>query len=155
MSGIPLVTKTGPRSYTPADNQTIKAGNVVAASSGGRVAVAGAGSTKVLGVALNDAIAPEDVVDTTGTPPVVPAYPQNTKVAVAYGGVEVPVVYAANADFGARLVAASDGKVTPLTGFASGQDQPNVDFTTVIGICTEPGGVNVSTNNVGLMRVTV
>lgn len=155
MSGIPLVTKGGPRTYTPADNSTIKAGQLVAAAAGGRIDVAGAGSTKVLGVALTDGIAPEDVVDTTGTPPVVPAYPQNTKVAVAYGGVEVPVTYAANASFGDRLVAAANGQVTPFTGFDAGEDKPNVNFATIVGICTEPLGVTVSNNPVGLMRVTV
>lgn len=142
MAGIPIVTKAGPRSYTPADNVAITGGNLVAATTGGRVTIAGSASTKVLGVALNDAIAPEDVVNTpSGTPPNLVAVPAATKVAVAYGGMEVQVTYAANADFGAKLIAAADGKVTP--GTTAGQ---------VVGICTEPNGVTVSTNAVGLMR---
>lgn len=153
MAGIPVVSVGGPKTYTPADNVTITGGQLVAATTGGRVAVAGAGSVKVLGVALGDAIAPEDVVTApAGTPPTLAAVPQATTVAVAYGGAEVPVTYAADAAFGDRLVAAASGTVTPFTGFAAGQDQANVDFRLIVGICTEPAGVTVSSQAVGLMR---
>jgi len=153
MAGIPVVTTGGPKTFTPADNVTIKAGQLVAATTGGRVAVAGSGSLKVLGVALTDAIAPEDTTsEASGTPPTLAAVPQATTVAVAYGGAEVPVTYAANANFGDKLVAAANGTVTPFTGFAAGQDQANVNFALIVGICTEPAGVTVSEQAVGLMR---
>lgn len=153
MAGIPVVKSAGPDTCTPADNVVIAAGQLVAATTGGRVTVAGAGSLKVLGVALNDAIAPEDVVtEPAGTPPTLAAVPQATTVAVAYGGVTVPVTYAANAAYGDKLVAAADGTVTPFTGFAAGQDQANVNFALIVGICAEPAGVTVSTQAVGLMR---
>lgn len=153
MAGIPVVTNGGPKTFTPADNVTITAGQLVAGTTGGRVTVAGSGSVKVLGVAIADAIAPEDVITgATGSPPTVPAVPQATTVAVAYGGAEVPVTYAANAAFGDKLVAAANGTVTPFTGFAAAEDQANVDFRLIVGICAEPAGVTVSEQAVGLMR---
>ncbi len=57
MSGIPQVTKTGPRTYVPF--QPIVGGQVVEARAAGRIGVAGAGSMRVLGVALTDATNPE------------------------------------------------------------------------------------------------
>lgn len=153
MAGISVVKNGGPDNCIPADNVTIAAGQLVAATTGGRVTVAGAGSLKVLGVALNDAIAPEDVISgASGTPPTTVAVPQATTVAVAYGGATVPVTYAANAAYGDKLVAAADGKVTPFTGFADAEDQANVNFALIVGICAEPAGVTVSTQAVGLMR---
>lgn len=153
MAGIPLVTKSGPRSYSPADNQAVTGGQVVEATTGGRIKVAAAGSVKVLGVALIDAIAPEDVTTTaSGTPPTLAAVPQNTITSVAYSGAEVPVTYTANAAFGDRLVAGADGKVTPAPAFDA---EAPTDPRLVIGICTEPNGVTVVTNPVGLMRITV
>lgn len=149
MPGVPIVTRSGPRTYTPIDNAVIKGGQVVeATTTPGRIQPAGAGSLKVLGVATLDAIAPEDVTNGQGTAsdgrPVVAAIPQNTKTAVAYGGDEVPVEYAANAAFGEYLIAAANGKVTPAGA--------TPDARTLIGRCTEPGGVVVATNAFGLMR---
>lgn len=147
MPAIPQVTKTGPRTYTPADNATITGGQLVEAVAGGRIQPAGAGSLVVLGVAVTDAIAPEDVVTTAavvGGRSVLntAVLPQN--VAVAYGGVEVPVTYAANASFGQKLIAAANGTVTPAGA--------TPDARTIVGTCTQPGGVVVATNPVGLMR---
>lgn len=148
MPGIPVVFKHGQRTYTPADNATIVGGQLVEAVAGGRIQKAAAGSVKVLGVALNDAIAPEDLV-TTGTTgadgrPVVSTaiLPQN--VAVVSNGAEVRVTYAANAAFGDKLIAAANGTVTPAGA--------TPDARTIVGICTEPAGVTVSTNAVGLIR---
>lgn len=148
MPGITQVTKTGPKTFTPADNATIVGGQLVEAVAGGRIQKAGAGSLAVLGVALGDAIAPEDLVTGATTDgagrPVVSSAVLPTNVAVAYGGVEVPVTYAANATFGAKLIAAANGTVTPA-GAAP-------DARTIVGVCTEPAGVTVATNAVGLMR---
>jgi len=148
MPGVPQVTQGGPKTFVPADNAFVRGGRLVEAVAGGRIQEAGAASTKVLGVALTDAIAPEDVNTTTTTDaqgrPVTPLYSLPTSVAVAYGGTEVPVTYAADAAFGDLLIAAAAGTVTP--GAVAGQ---------IVGRCTEPLGVTVATNPVGLARITV
>lgn len=149
MSGISQVTQGGPKTFTPADNQVIKGGQLVEATTGGRIKVAAAASTAVLGVALTDAVAPEDFPGANGTDalgrPVVSAVPVPTKVAVAYAGTEVRVTYAADTTFGAKLVAAANGTVTPAGA--------TPDARTIVGICTEPAGVDVSENAVGLIRI--
>lgn len=149
MSGIAQVTKTGPRTYTPKSGVAIKGGQLVEAATGGRIQPAAAGSVKVVGVALNDAIAPEDLVTTTITGadgrPVLNTAVLPTKVACAYGGTETQVTYAANANFGDLLVAAANGTVTPAAA--------TPDARTIVGRCTEPNGVVVATNTVGLMRI--
>lgn len=148
MPGVPIVTKTGPKTFTPANNEAIRGGLLVEARTGGRIGAAAAGSFVVLGVALNDAQAPEQLV----TAPTVDAGGRNvlnaaqfpTIVAVAYGGDEVNVTYAANAAFGQKLIAAAAGTVTPAGA--------TPDARTIVGTCTEPLGVVVGTNAVGLMR---
>ncbi|MGH8938619.1 MAG: hypothetical protein ACRDV2_04635, partial [Actinomycetes bacterium] len=60
--------------------------------------------------------------------------PLGTRVAVAKG-VEVPVKYAAAAAFGDKLVAASNGRVTPAGA--------TPDARTIVGECTELAGVTV------------
>lgn len=154
MPGVALVLKEGPKTYTPADNAVITGGDVVTASTAGRVVRGGAGDIRVVGIALNDAIAPEDETSTaSGTPPTLAAVPANTKVAVAYGGMEVDgVTYAADCAEGAPLVAAANGDVTPFTGFSATAGNPNVDFSLIIGWCAEPGGVVVSTKATGRVR---
>lgn len=148
MPGIPQVTQGGPKTFVPADNAFVRGGRLVEGVAGGRIQEAGAASTKVLGVALTDAIAPEDVNNTTTTDAqgrlLTPLHTLPTSVAVAYGGTEVPVTYTANATFGQKLVAGANGTVTPA-GAAPASDQ-------VVGICTEPLGVTFATNPVGLMR---
>lgn len=150
MPGIVQVTQGGPKTFTPADNQVIRGGQLVEATTGGRVKVAAAGSAKVLGVALTDALAPEDSpgADTTDAlgRTVVAAVPVPTVVAVAYGGTEVKVTYAADAAFGDRLIAAADGAVAPAAAGA--------DPRTIVGICTEPAGVDVSEQATGLIRLS-
>lgn len=143
MSGIPVVRKTGPRSFPVSANVT--GGQLCAPSTGGNIAPAGAGSTKVLGVAINDAV-PASSFEEGPVNGVLNAAPKPNRAALAYGGDEVPVTYAANAAFGDKLKAAAAGAVTP---FVSGTD---TDPALVVGICTEPGGVVVATKAVGLMR---
>lgn len=149
MSGVPLVTKGGPKTFTPASGVSIKGGQLVEGAASGRIAIAGVGSFKHLGVALMDCIAPENVVTTPTTDsfgrPVLGAYPQPTNTPVAYSGDETTVTYAADAVFGAPLIAAANGTVTPAGS------TPDARF--LVGKCTEPLGVTVSANAVGLMRI--
>jgi len=147
MSGIPQITKTGPASYTPASGETIHGGVLVEARSGGRIGVAAAASVHVLGVALFDAIAPEQVNTSTTTDslgrPVLTAVAIPTTVAVAYGGVEVKLTYSAAANFGDLLVATANGQVAPAAA--------TPDVRTIVGRCTEPAGVAAA--GVGRARI--
>lgn len=148
MPGIPQVTQSGPRTYVPAVGVAITAGQLVEGRAGGRIGPSAAGSLVNLGVALQDAIAPEDLVTTAATVGGrsvlnTAVLPQN--VAVAYGNVETTVTYAAAATFGVSLIAAANGQVTPA-GAAP-------DPRTLVGICTAPGGVGAGA--VGLMRITI
>lgn len=149
MSAIPQVTKTGPRSYTPAVGQLILGGQCVEGTAGGRVKVAAAASTRFLGVAITDARAPEDVnASLAGSTTVdgrllVNAAPFPVLLSVAYAGTEVPVVYAAAANFGDLLVCAANGQVTPAGA--------TPDARTIIGRCTAPNGVAAAAT--GLMRI--
>lgn len=149
MPGIPQVTQGGPKTFVPADNAFVRGGRGVEAVAGGRIQEWGAGTTKALGCALTDAIAPEDVntqatTDANGRP-VLNTVVLPTSVAVAYGGTEVPMTYAADAAFGDPLVAAANGEVTPA-GAAP-------DARTIVGRCTAPAGVTVASNPVGLVRL--
>ncbi len=144
MSAVAQVTKTGPRTYTPVE--PILGGQLVEARAAGRIGVAAVGSLKVLGVALTDAQSPDAFtgLTTTGTDgrPLLNAAVLPTVVAVAYGGIETKVVYAAAATFGDSLIAAAAGQVTPA-GL-------NPDARTIVGRCTAPNGVALGA--VGLMR---
>lgn len=147
MSGVAQYRKAGPRTYTPASGAIIKGGQVVEAVAGGRIQPAGAASVKTLGVALTDAIAPEQVVtgpttDASGRP-VTAMYSAPTTVACADRGIEVTVTYAANANFGDRLVAAANGTVTPAGA--------TPDARQIVGYCSEPLGVTVTTDATALM----
>lgn len=148
MSGVAQYRKTGPRTYTPADNAVIRGGRVVEATTGGRIQEAGAASVKHLGVALTDAIAPEDTVTTpvTGADgrPVTALYSAPTTVAVADSGIEVKATYSANANFGDWLVCTAAGTVAPAGA--------TPDARTVVGQCREPLGVVFATNPRGLMK---
>ncbi|WP_094980337.1 hypothetical protein [Rhodococcus pyridinivorans] len=144
MSAIPQVTKTGPKTYTPAE--LVLGGQLVEGRPGGLIGVAAAGSTKVLGVALTDAIPPASLATTPATDsygrPVLNAAPLPTSTAVAYAGIEVPVTYSAAAELGDRLVATAGGKVAPAAADA--------DARTLVGVCTQVAGV--AANATGLMR---
>lgn len=149
MAAVAQYRKTGPSTYSPKQGQTVKGGQVVEATTvSGRIQPAAAGSFLVLGVALTDAIAPEDVVTgpTTGADgrPVTALFALPTTVAVADRGVEVQVTYAANAAFGQKLIAAANGTVTPAGA--------TPDARTIVGTCTQPAGVVVGTSPLGLMK---
>ncbi|MDH6199191.1 hypothetical protein M2272_005859 [Mycobacterium frederiksbergense] len=146
MSGVAVVFKQGPKTGTPASGQSIKGGDVIVAAAAGRLAVAGAAAVNVLGIALNDAIAPEQVVTAaSGNPPTLAAVPQPTKVAYAYGGQEVDgVTFTADCAEGLALVAAANGDVSPAGA--------TPDARTIIGWCAEPGGVVVATKATGRVR---
>ena len=137
MPTVNVVTHIGQRSYTPAAGQFITGGQLVEGTDGSRIKVAAAGSTRVLGVALYDAVAPEDQFPAT-TPvvqgrPVVFMGALPKIVAVASDGAEVPMVYATAAAFGDRLVAAANGQVA-----AAGATP---DARAIVGRCTAPAGV--------------
>lgn len=143
MPAVVQVTKTGPKTFTPAE--PILGGQLVEARAAGRIGVAAAGSFKVLGVAVTDAQSPDAVVTTAtlaGGRPVLNAAILPVNVGVAYGGIEVPVVYAAAAAFGDKLVAAANGQVAPA-GLTP-------DARSIVGTCTAPAGVALGA--AGLMR---
>jgi hypothetical protein len=145
MPGIPMVTKTGPGSFQPVE--FITGGQLVEARASGKVGVAAAGSLKVLGVALTDAMDPDTVnlsPTLVGGRPVLMTALAERVASVAYGGIEVPVTYAADAAFGDKLVAASSGRVTPA--------QAGADPRSIVGTCTQRGGVTTSASDIGLMR---
>lgn len=151
MPGTIQVTKTGPRTYSPAPTKVVRGGRGVEFVAGGRIQEWGVGATRFAGCALTDAIAPEDVNgqavgDALGRPVLNTVVLPRT-VAVAYGNDEVPMVYAANANQGDLLVAAAGGTVTPAGA--------GVDPRLVVGRCTQPGGVVVATNPRGLVRLAI
>jgi hypothetical protein len=153
MPAIPVVTQQAQRTYVPGLGSVIYGGQVVEAftdgARGGRIRPAGAGSTRHLGVAITDAMAPEDVNTALGTAgtvngrPLVNFAPFPQNVAVVSHGAEVPVVYAAAANFGDELQCAANGQVTPVTSATA-------DARTIVGKCTAPNGVGIGA--VGLMR---
>ena len=151
MSATVQVTKTGPRTYSPAAGQVVRGGRGVKFVAGGRIQEWGAGDTNNAGAALTNAIAPEDVNTAPGTDsfgdPTLNTRIRPTTTAVAYGGDEVPMVYAANANQGDLLVAAANGTVTPAGA--------TPDARTIVGRCTQPGGVVVATNPRGLVRLSI
>ncbi|WP_319456875.1 MULTISPECIES: hypothetical protein [unclassified Mycobacterium] len=151
MSATIQVTKHGPRTYSPLSGQTVRGGRLCKFAAGGRIQEAGAGDVLFAGVALTDAIAPEDVGGTAGTDawgrPILNTVIKPTTVAVAYGGDEVPVFYTANATQGQLLVAGAAGAVTPVTA--------DVDPRLIVGRCTQPGGVVFATNPRGLARLAI
>lgn len=97
------------------------------------VGVAAAASAVVIGVAKIDA-QPDDTV-LSG----IPVYPLPKATTVIVEG-DVPVTYAANATYGAKLQAAANGQVTPQTG-----------TNAVVGYCSQVGGV--LSGAVGRMRI--
>jgi hypothetical protein len=138
-----MVLKQGPKSFQPAE--LIMGGQLVEARAASRIGVAAAGSAKVIGVALVDGVNPEAI---SGSPTIVGgrsvlnAALLPTTVAVAYGGMEVPVTYSAAAAFGDALVATANGQVGPAGA--------TPDARTIVGRCSAPAGV--AAGAVGLMR---
>ena len=147
MAATPQVTQGGPKTFTPAAGVTILGGTVVeATASGGRIQPAGAASAKVLGVALTDAIAPENAggssTDTFGNP-VIAAVAVPTTTAVAYGGAEAKVTASAAVAFGDLVIATANGRVGPAGATPAA--------ATIVGRVTEPGGIGVNAS--GLIRL--
>lgn len=128
---IPQRRQTGPQSYPAAE--PVVGGQLVEGrtTGGGSAGVAAAGSVKVLGVALNDAVV---TLVTQPVGGVLDTAPTGTRVNVAKN-VEVPVKYAAAAAFGDKLIAASAGRVTPAGA--------TPDARTIVGECRQVGGVTV------------
>ncbi|WP_067573683.1 hypothetical protein [Nocardia acidivorans] len=147
MAGVLQVTRGGPKTFIPASGEVILGGQLVEARAGGRIGVAAAASVKVLGVALSDAIAPEQNPPANSTDAlgrvIVSAVPVPTNTAVAYSGDEVSVKYSAAANFGDKLVATAAGTVAPAGA--------TPDARTIVGICTEPAGVALGAT--GLVRI--
>lgn len=93
----------------------------------GKVKPSGAKDANCVGVALEDG----KLVSEIPTNPISTDFPP-PKISIA-NGVDIRVTYAAGATFGARLVTAANGQVTPYT---AGTD----DAGKIVGHCTEPGG---------------
>ena len=148
MSGSLPHYRLGPQSYQV--SATVLGGQLVTAdgSSATTVSVAGAGATAVLGVAGNDASPIVSQAGNTtgyGDPLVdISVLPDYVSVYAAPG--DLHVTYAANATFGALVKAAAAGTVTP---WISGTDAAGL----IVGRCTQPGGVTISANAVGRMRM--
>lgn len=141
MAGVIPRFTTGPVTYNVVE--TVRGGQIVEARAGSKVGVAGAGSTKVLGVATKDATPPasQQSVDAFGRQ--VTNLTEITEFVAVGHAAEYPVTYAAAAAFGDPLVAAANGQVAPA-GAAP-------DARTIIGRCTEPAGVALGA--VGLARI--
>lgn len=139
----------GPVTYEVAE--AVKGGQVVEARTGGKIGVAAAGSTTVLGVASKDAntaannTAAQSGTTTQGYPFVdTGAYLVSTTVAV-WDHEQVPVTYSAACAFGKAVKAAANGQVAP---WVSGTDAADL----IIGRCAEPAGVAAGAT-VGLIRL--
>jgi hypothetical protein len=114
---------------------------VIPAADTTKVAVAGALALNVLGVAAND------VGLRTSQDGQNPAnIAQAPDYVAVYYGVDIDVTYNANAANGILLVTAAGGKVTPYTAGTSLFDQ-------IVGRCSQPGGVTVSSLAVGSARI--
>jgi len=149
MSGIvPRFQHSGSPTYAVVE--AVKGGQLVEGRTNG-VGVAAAGSFKVLGVASRDAkVAGQYGMPQGSTSDNVDGFPVFDSSGI--GGVvavwktgEFELKYAANANFGDKLIAAANGTVTPAGA--------TPDARSIVGTCTEPGGVTVSTKATGLVRL--
>ena len=125
MSGVHYTLQHGPDTFEV--NVPVTGGMLVEPDgTTGRVKPATAGSLKVLGVAATDAkpAGSDTPLDFTVARP---------HVAVYYSPVDIKVTYTNAATFGAKLIAAANGQVTPAGA--------TPDAASIVGICTEPGGV--------------
>jgi len=141
MPGIPVRRQHGPRSHEVVE--AIVGGQLVEGRAASKVGVAAAGSKRVLGVAIADAV-PASAFNAAPVNGILNAAPLPNRVGLASRGDEVPVKYAATATFGQKLKAAANGTVTPV---ADGDDAQ-----LVVGVCIEPAGVTTA-NTVGQMEV--
>lgn len=151
MSGNLPHYKSGPASYQV--SALVNGGMLVAAdaSPAMTVSAAGAGSLFVIGVAGVDAAPIPNQAGATDTAaggaPLVDISVLPDYVSVFGVGYDMHVTYAANCTFGTLLKAAASGQVTP---WVSGTD---TNPATIVGRCTQPGGVVIATNAVGRMRI--
>lgn len=136
MSGVQPHYKLGPDSYQV--SATVLGGQLVIpdASPATTVSVADAAAVNVLGVAGNDAspyVSQAAFTDSnSGGQPLVDVSVLPDYTAVYHGPCDIRVTYAAAANFGALLMAAANGQVTPFTGST---------YSQIVGRCTQPGGV--------------
>jgi len=150
MSGALPHYRTGSDSYQV--SAAVAGGQLVVADGSAALTVspAGAAAINVLGVAGNDAAPIPNQAGNTdslagGAPLLdISVVPDNVAV---HHNVDMHVTYAANATFGQLLKAAASGAVTP---WVSGTD---TNPATIVGRCTQPGGVTVSSNAVGRARI--
>ena len=128
----------------------VTAGQLVVAdgSAATTISVAGANAINCLGVAgasASPVVSQAGNTTSYGQPVTdVSVLPDYTSV---YHGVDIPVTYAANATFGVLLKCAASGAVTPWV------DGTDTHPAYIIGRCTQPGGVTVSSNAVGRARI--
>lgn len=141
--------ESGPVTYEVVE--AVKGGQVVEARAAGKIGVAAAGSTTVLGVASKDAnTAANNTAAQSGTTaqgyPFVDtsAYLVSPYVAV-YDHEIVPVTFAGAVAFGKKVKAAASGKVAL---WVSGTDAADL----IIGTCVEPAGITAA-DQVGLVRL--
>lgn len=144
MSGVrPRLSHVGPATYEVAE--AVKGGQLIEARAGSKVGKAAAGSLVVLGVAEIDAKPYTNPVTTDADGfETVNVSPLPTHTTVGFG--TYVVTYAADAAFGAALIAAANGAVTPAAAAA--------DPRTIVGYCAEPSGVVVATKNTGLANIS-
>lgn len=146
MAGALFHYKQGPASYLVSG--LVLGGQLVVptGNTATTVTVAGAAAVNCLGVAGADA----NNTNPEGTPSLPGGWPgdgSNTgqdqlletsalNIAVpVYNNVDINVTYAAAANFGQLLKAAASGQVTPWV------DGTDTDPGTIVGRCTNPGGV--------------
>ena len=147
-----VIPKFGPGPVTYEVVEAVKGGQVVEARAAGKIGVAAAGSTTVLGVASKDAntvannTAAQSGTTTQGYPFVdTSAYLVSQYVAVHSEG-HLPVTFTGATAFGKAVKAAALGKVSP---WVSGTDAADL----IIGVCAEPAGITAA-DQVGLVRLS-
>lgn len=148
MSGVLPHTKHGPESYQV--SALVTGGQLVKADGSGdtTVSAAGAGAINVLGVAGIDAAPyPNQAGDTTSYGDPLLDISVLTDYVPVWHAVDIAVTYAANCSFGELLKAAANGQVTPWV------DGTDTDPATIIGRCTQPGGVVISTTAIARARI--
>lgn len=132
MSGANRTLQFGPATYEV--NVAVTGGQLVMPdSTTGKVKPTTAGALTVLGVAMADA----NPSGTNPTSPLNTAWPQSL-VAVGYGPGEFVLTYTGAAAFGVLLKAAAAGAVAPWV------DGTDTDPATIVGRCTEPGGLSAA-----------
>ena len=146
MAGV--IPKFGPGPVTYEVVEAVKGGQVVEGRAAGKIGVAAAGSTTVLGVASKDAAPTYTASGTTGQgfPSVDTSAGYVTPYVAVHGEGHLPVEFTAAVAFGKAVKAAAAGKVAP---WVSGTDAADL----IIGTCREPGGITAAAQ-VGLIKIS-